>query len=215
MTRFRWIIENESPEEFVYEALVFTFESAKVMYPIRTSCNRIGFYSTLEKAETGLSRSILEVSASTNDDDTDEGVIHHSIIRARPLDVAHYFDDDFERRVYDDHGNFYGLCLPADQPFAGKKPDECKFKEGELVEVHENSLLLPGIISLLPISPEIASTLPGGKGDQTDNVYCVQFSHEGPGHSHLPECDLFRPRFPLNNSIKKRLTQAYKNLCRV
>lgn len=215
MTTFRWIETIETHKTEVYELEVVTCESQKTTYPIRTSSQIIGIYSTLELAEADMQRSIVANADSPDyGDSCNRESIHHFIIQTRPLDVAHYVNrfvkDGCERRVYDDLGKFYGICLPDNKPFSGKRPDECKYIVGELVEVEEHGQLRPGIISALPVTPEIAGKLYGA--DQTDNVYCIEFNAKDRSHDHLPECCLFRPRFKINNLTKARFLRIYKQL---
>lgn len=185
----------------LYELQVVTCESGKTGYPLKTSSRIIGLFSRLELAEAAMREIIIK---------EEDEFIHHFTIRARILDAAQSIYDDCERRIYDHQGAFHGIRLSETEPFAGKKAEECRFKEGEIVEVVQNGLLKPGIISLLPITPDIARKLLCG--DQTDNVYCVEFVSKGRSHDHLPECDLFRLRLPVSATTRAKLLRIYKQL---
>ena len=185
----------------IYELQVFTCESGKTGYPLRASSQIIGLFSRIEFAEAEMHKFTIK----------DEGeFIHHFTIRTRVLDAAQSIYDDCERRIYDHQGAFHGIRLSETEAFAGKKAEECRFKEGEIVEVVQNGLIKPGIISLLPITPDIARKLQSG--DQTDNVYCVEFVSKSRSHDHLPECDLFRPRLPVSTITRAKLLRIYKQL---
>lgn len=185
----------------IYELQIITCESGKTSYPLRTSSRIIGLFPRLELAEDEMRKVIIKTGGE---------FIHHFTIRTRHLDTAQSSYDDCERRIYDLAGVLHGVRLPETEPFAGKKAEECRFKEGEIVEVAQNGLLKPGIISLMPITPDIASKLLSC--DQTDNVYCVEFVSKGRSHDHLPECDLFRPRLPVSATTRAKLLRIYKQL---
>ncbi|MBF0502994.1 MAG: hypothetical protein HQM09_22860 [Candidatus Riflebacteria bacterium] len=205
--------QKKLQKPLIHELKVITRESDNTIYPIRMSSLIIGFYSTLKSAEADMRAIATDDYIPFNNASYDNVLFHHFVIQARALDKAQLLYDGYERRVYDNQGNFLGVCLPDNEPFSGKRPDECKYKEGEFVEFDDHGTLRLGIISILPLTPEIARKLPLGYADQTDNVYCVEFSNMDRSHSHLPECDLFKPQYCNHyNSTRIELLREYKYL---
>ncbi len=206
---------SKSQIAVVFELHRIELADERTSYPLPTSRTTIGLYSNLELAESEMRRSNLETDSVT-DDDTDRGRtncklsrVHHFTINARTLDVPQPIGE-CKRLVYDEQGVFYGLCPPENEPFKGIKPEDCKFKVGEIVEAIQNGSLRIGIISLLPVEPEKACRL--FCIDQTDNTYCVEFGGRHRSHDHLPECDLFRPALPVSAATRKRLLRTYRHL---
>jgi hypothetical protein len=198
-------------KNIIYKLKVITYFGRAAVYPIDIDESYLGMYSALDKAETEMLR-IIQHNNSTRDDDTGESdVIHHFVIQEIALDVP-YGHSSYDKRVYDKDGNFYGVCKPDWEPFKGINPEECKFKEKDLVEVLDNGQLRIGIITLLPITPKIASK--AIHADQSDNTYNVDFGHGHMerDHSHMPECDIFSPRFMISNDTKDLLIQQYEYL---
>ncbi len=187
---------KDSTAAFVFELKLTELAEDRSKYPVRTSCTTIGFFSTLERAEAFICKIVIDR-------------VHHFTITTRALDTGES-QYDCERRVYDRHGRFYGLCLPSDRPFAGVSKEKCRFNEGAVIEVIQNGLLRPGIISLLPVSPEMAARIK--ILDQSDNSYCVEFAGSGRSHDHPPECDIFTPMFKLSAVTRARLMKIYRSL---
>jgi len=180
----------------IFELQITELAADRTRYPVVTARKTIGFFSTLKRAEVFL-RQVATVRA------------HHSTIKVRILDIQES-DDSCARRTYDRQGQFCGLCLPISEPFAGVEREKCRFSEGEIVEIIHNGLLRPGIISLLPISPARAACIP--IIDQSDNSYCVELSGCGRKHSHVSECDIFIPMFPVGATTKTCLLRTYRSL---
>jgi len=212
-----WPQENVSPNETIHELKAITIDPDDHTYPIETHSVTIGLYSAIELAEAEMARLIVaDTNPAGNEGDAHSERIHHFVLQSRPLNAAHHCLDDGEKRIYDDQGIFHGVSLAVNIPFQGRKSEECAYRKGDLVEVSDSDGLIKlGIVSLLPVSPEIARRLPSGAADQTDNVYCIVFCRPTYHHAHLPECDLFRPRFRVTNHARSRLVKEYRILLRL
>lgn len=214
MTRLLWPQEKASYTDEIHELKVVTFDPMDQSYPVSTSSTPIGLYSTIEKAEAQM-RQMLGADGDPAEHDAHEHDqrIHHFVLLSRPLDVAELWLDEYEKRVYDDQGILHGTRLPAKFPFSGRLPENCLYREGDLVEtLGHDGLLQLGIVSLLPLSPKSRHVYPHGTADQTDDVYCVEFMKPQRHHDHLPECDLFKPRLRVTNHARSRLVREYRKL---
>jgi len=209
----------EKKQNVIYELTVTTYPSDEADYPVDTSEMNLGMYSSLNKAEAKMRSMIVPDRTAGDQVLSDSERIHHFIIQEIGLDLPH--DDSlYDKRVYDDKGNLYGMCKPYWEPFLGKKPEDCTFKKRELVECAIYGQLRIGVITLLPITPEFARRVRnelkgmGAAPDQTDNTYNVDFGYEERDHEHLSECDIFKPRFTITHETRSGLLSAYKYLRR-
>ena len=207
------------PQNIIYELKEITYSAKDTAYPIAALEITLGLYSNIKKAEAKM-RSILVTDNTTeNNKSCNQEIIHHFIIQELELDVPHW-DSFYDRRVYDHDGNLYGICKPYWEAFHGKGPEECKFREKDIVEVVNNGRLRVGIVTRLPSTAEFVIRVKnelkdlGGHLDQTDNTYNIVFGYDGLDldHDHTPECDIFTPGFAIGPEINIRLLRAYKSL---
>ncbi|MDD2998827.1 MAG: hypothetical protein PHV05_07160 [Candidatus Riflebacteria bacterium] len=191
------VVGEKAVAAAVFELQITEINADRAKYPVQTRCKTIGFFSTLERAEA-----CMRSEANTR--------AHHFTIKTRLLDATEPELWLCEQRVYDRQGRFHGIRFSEDTPFAGVSPEKCRFSEGDIVEIIQNGQLRPGIISLLPISPERAARIP--VIDQSDNSYCIELAGNGRSHDHLPECDIFAPTFQVSAATKARLLRIYRDI---
>lgn len=138
---------EQHPIQTVHELKVLQYEG-ELVYPQEVVQETLGLFSTREKAEAFLRQWLLEHEASeAKGRDPSQKVILLSFeIQEIRLDVEANHAPLFSR-VYDRSGNLIGCENEHEkEPFFGRNPEECRFKEGELVQFVHNGELQIGIV---------------------------------------------------------------------
>ena len=105
------------------------------------------------------------------------------------------FDRDANLRGGYDHDHLN--CFP------GRKPEDCRYKSGDVVMFREGDCLVMGVVEELPPDPDFAKQVGEESGllDEVDDSYLVSYAKGGRRHNHLPECELFPPEAPIPNYL--------------
>lgn len=101
---------------------------------------------------------------------------------------------------FDRDGNLLGgYDLDHLNCFPGRKPEECRFKQGDIVMFRDGDYLMMGVVDELPPDPEFAKQVgeEGGLRDEVDDSYLISYAHGGRRHHHLHDCELFSPEAPI------------------
>lgn len=135
----------------IYTLLIWRFDSDYKYPKFRIRKAEVYYYSSKEQAE----ERIAEMGIDLN--------IYCFIIKALPLgrDV---FGGSYRCWLYDREGTFVSetLCSEllisgTDEPeelLPGRRPDQCRFKTGDIVEVRNSGIVEIGIILKQPPTPE-------------------------------------------------------------
>src|SRR5208283_4518753 len=113
----------------IHDLKIRTYDPASRKYPVEISSTRLGRYSRLERAEQVMGESI---ASSESRNTYQYKKIHSFSVTTFRIDVPDC-ESFVERRVYDEHGNLYGIEKNDDEPFLGKDPVECRFEKKEIV----------------------------------------------------------------------------------
>lgn len=222
---------EQHPIPTVHELMVFQYEG-ELVYPQEVVQETLGLFSTQEKTEAFLRQWLLEHEASEArvSDPSQKATRLSFEIREIRLDVEADQALLFSR-VYDHSGNLIGCENEREnEPFFGRRPEECRFKEGELVQFVYNGRLQIGMVRDLPPTPEeieeqnrfwrahpleyksksgrIKKLIPFA--DQSDDTYTVLYDMDDFSHDHVPEHRLSRPEGPVDNTVKERLGERYR-----
>ena len=102
--------------------------------------------------------------------------------------------------------------------FPGRKPEEIRFKTGDIVEVAEfasgRERVFLGILYGVPHTEEEVRSRFEFTLDDSDDCYCVLEcfpARKVANHSHPQSTDLFAPRFEIPEKLKHELQTAYRS----
>ncbi len=216
----------------ICDVIAYCLQEEADQYPANMSKEKLGKYSTLDKAVSAI-ESLVTMEDPVNLACTTR--IHSFSVAEIALDVGPKECGTRNIRIYDSRGILCGMDSSfADGPFAGRRASECRFQVGDFVEfISGRNKLEIVIIVHLPRSPgkvgQIndkyksmikkhlgmkmkADTTPYTVCDQSDNVYLIVFDGGDSTHDHLPECHLFKPRFAIPEVTRKHLQERLR-LC--
>ena len=138
-----------------------------------------------------------------------------------PLDCFCLERECLRSYLYDSDGTriderlFPAMMVDGDYGiYPGRKPEETRFKEGDIVEVCCWDEMRLGVVVGLPVSFEralqINSNPKGFHLDYTDDSYVIIYDCSS-GHDHVDALDLFKPKFKMHPAVEKRLQKAYRD----
>jgi hypothetical protein len=210
----------------IYELIVFLYEYPASGYPVEITTTHLGKFSSLEKAQAAMLASLVDAPEVPTDGDQ---LAHSFIIREVGIDVPAH-ESHYEMRAYDERGDFYSMQECDWEPFLGRAVESNRFKLRDFIEFISDNRLQIGVIVGLPLSTdEVArinrdfrmhyeindagedlNTLPIIQCDQSDNTYTVLYDQKS--HSHLVECQLFKPRFTIDDLTNQKLLSRLNGL---
>lgn len=210
-------------------------------YPIALKEERVGLFTSVEKAEEKLKTLPKDKSRYPNyyeedkDDPKHNAHIHHFSLQEITL------DDDFRYttfRIYDEKGEFYnGLLVDPETPFYGRNAGDYKFKTGDFVETLIYDKIVVGLICGIPFNKDFPDkwkkstkltykndfnkTLTEKEIDRLydktypiygEDVYFVIYGYDDFSHSHSAEYSLFPLKKQMNPRLKKRLLERIEKI---
>lgn len=211
----------------IYELEVCTYNSRSKRYPVEIDTLQIGRYSSLEKAEKEIKKSI---EPCPENQEEDYEIIHSFAIQELGIDVP-YRGSSYDRRIYDERGKLYGITKNSREPYFGTDPEDFRFKKGELVEFPKDNKLEIGIVTGLPPTPDRVSKhnaayqrlydegsrledLDGNpilvSCDQSDNTYTIHDGRNTFTFTDHQEPYLFKPKFHISAGIRRKLHSKYR-----
>ncbi len=165
--------------------------------------------------------------------------IYCFIIEACPYDrdVA---DNAYRRWLYDDEGDFISetLCSEFEDPqareqdeyFPGRRPDQCRFKPGDCVEVVFNNTVTLGIVMECPPTPEDVADKGsrcsrygkpfGGKAEFEEDAYTIlrgkidlhKYSQYDEAHEFSYMTNVMPASLPIPPEMKQQLMHLLINV---
>jgi len=210
-------------------------------YPLKLeSCRQIGYFSSLRKAESAIKETVKENSNAGWE------TLYCFYVTEYLIDERYY--NVVTRRSYLSDGKLEETCLTFEGDcgydrmdlenclsktpeelhrmgiFPGRRPEEMRFKEGDLVEyVEYNKRVVLGIVVSTPRTVEYAREQAKKNGyfhqDCSDDMYNIltdfpltkEEMENGHPHSHCDTITLFLPRF----NVPKRIREGLQAACKV
>lgn len=220
MVGFGWPTEMKSDVIF-YDVKSYVYDPDARRYPVAVHRERVGRYSTVEKAETAMEERIKAADLGSSARER----FHSWSIQEIGIDVP-YWHSFYDEHIYDGVGNFRGTVREGTEPFGGVDQKDCRFGVTDLVEFICGGKVLIGVVSALPPDRSFIEQAtarlkqsheersgPRERGevqsvtflDQTDNSYRVLFGSSTCHHDHLPEARLFHPSFRISRRKQDQL----------
>ena len=207
-------------EDMIYR-LRIKRRSLAATYPTFHICDaELFYYPTKEAAEEKILRFEWEPD------------LYCFILEACPYgrDVDY---KSYRRWVYDDEGNFISetLCSEFEDPktreqdeyFPGRRPDQCRFKPGDIVEYVFNDTVTLGIVMECPPTPEDIADKGsrcsrygkpfGGKAEFEEDTYLIlsgkvdlhKYSQFDETHEFYYTTNILPPSLPIPPELKRQL----------
>ena len=184
----------------IFKLIEIEYRDDNPQYPLfEVFRNTIGYFTSLEKAE--------QVMKEYTEEDCFGFLIEEYIIDQPSLWWAK------SRRNYLPDGSFLDENLLSEMPqdetqFRGRPPEKLRFSNGDLVEVLWNDVVSLEIVTSTPCSPEKISEMQNPKLDFTDDSYST-IGKCGDNHSQPIAVNVFPPRFPVSDILRRQLRQAF------
>lgn len=221
---------------------------AYARYPcFKVEHRTVGYFHTLADAERRINelvaRNIESIAAGARDEE-----YYGFVVREIPFDweiVSDYYSQ--RTRTYLEDGSFFSETKVSNlgykdsngdlEPFKGRDEEECRFREGDLVEVlHPDKVTLEVVLSLPPSTTRVkqirhnlfreAGTLyPDLKDEQlqpdmgwtldySDDSYVTLDGDEGymANHSHPATIQLFPVRRKVSDRLRDKLLRGWKKV---
>lgn len=210
-------------------------------YPIALKEERVGLFTSVEKAEEKLKALPKDKSRYSDyyeedkDDPKRSAHIHHFSLQEITLDCDFRYTTF---RIYDEKGEFYnGLLVDPETPFYGRKAGDYKFELGDFVETLIYDKIVVGLICGIPFNKDFPdkwkkSTKLTYKNDFNkaltdeeidrlydktypiygEDVYFIIYGYDDFSHSHSAEYSLFPLKKQINPRLKKRLMERLEKI---
>ncbi|MCM1139199.1 MAG: hypothetical protein NC248_12115 [Bacteroides sp.] len=178
------------------------------------------FYSTLKQAEDAMPSAIKEFKEQGWYD------LHSCRIEELPLgEILTSPCDNYSERIYDSEGvklderlfPSYAFMNCFNSTYRGRKPEEIRFKPGDVVEYGDQLCVVDGFMR-----PYREGEVP--HGDSSDDGYLVWMVDESAdnitldedgfpelAHSHPQATALFTPRYPISEKSQRRINNIRKH----
>jgi len=208
-------------------------------YPFNLSrYSRAGFFSSLQKAEAAIQKCIKDDEKRVEHDIycfyvteylTDRTVWSHQqtcrsylpdgTLQESCLTSAYGSASAVRRPAFRDLADKTADELRHIGIYPGRRPEEIRFKKGDIVEVVAYDRVFLGVLADTPWTDEYVkerAIISGSYSlDVTDDCYlvykCIRSKKEA-HHSH-PQCtDVFSPRFPIPEKLKEGLQAVQRTL---
>jgi len=142
--------------------------------------------------------------------------IHHFVVEKWPFGVYHGGNETLAEYSFDANGKpLESRDYPYyDGEFMGRKPDEYRFKEGDLCEVWSQGYVSLGIVLEIPPTDVRAAEIRalGGHLDSSDDCYVVLHYDEDQLISpHVESLGVFPVVHKVNPMIERRLRNLYQD----
>lgn len=212
----------------IYELIHIEVENQR--YPLRKIReNRIGLFSTLEKAQKGMMQHIADEKEEYEDtkklyekDGEKMKIYSYTFgyeIAEREVNELYGQWRSRSIRTYKSNGELNDECLISDtlkkmDSFLGRPKEKIRFKVGDIVEVVEGGEVELHIIVGIPWTPEKVEQRnkelieKKGKGlqlDATDDSYTAYSLGIGDTHGHPACTDVFSPTKKVPFALKRKL----------
>jgi hypothetical protein len=188
-------------------------------YPFDLRNLRIGFFSSLDRAEAAVKKCVKYRKMCNM-----ETLYCFFVIEYR-IDEMVWINDMVTIRSYLPDGKPEESCLTSAvcgddgslEEFAGRKPDEVRFKKGDLVEVVEGRNCFLGIVAGTPLTEDEAREFKqrsklGATPNYLDDLYCVlDFDGKYTSHCHPLCTHVFQPRLRIPKTLERGLQAAYRS----
>ena len=117
----------------IYDVIIYCLEDEAEKYPADVYEEKLGKYSSLDKAESAIRSCVI------TDDPSEDAefltTVHSFAVCEIELDVGPKEWGMRHVRIYDSKGIRYGTDSSfSDYPFAGREASECRFQPGDFVE---------------------------------------------------------------------------------
>ena len=230
----------------VFYKLVTTYYANKTYarYPcFKVEHRTVGYFHTLEDAERRINKLVARNIAGARDEE-----YYGFVVREIPFDweiVSDYYSQ--RTRTYLEDGSFFGETKVSNlgykdsngdlEPFKGRDEEECRFREGDLVEVlHPDKVTLEVVLSLPPSTTrvkqirhnlfrEAGALYPDLKDEQlqpdmgwtldySDDSYVTLDGDEGymVNHSHPTTIQLFPVRRKVSDRLRDKLLRGLEEV---
>ena len=172
----------------------------------------MGSATSLESAEKVMMKIIAESSVSN---------ILSFNIREVPLDSPCMGSECLKSYLYDSDGTriderlFPNMLIDDDYGiYPGRKPEEIRFKIGDIVEFRCGDEMRLGVVIGFPVSFERAQQInnnPRGLHlDDSDDTYTIIYDSTG-CHEHVDALAIFKPKFKMHPAVERRLQKIYQD----
>lgn len=169
---------------------------------------KVGSAFSLESAE----RIVREV-ARRDEDNFMRPTLHHLCIRETQVGIYATEYESLSEYLYDCDGNLLDKrTYPYfDSQFNGRKPEELRFKEGDMCEAVFDDKALLGIVVGLPTSEEAAARINQGMSrlDPSDDCYIV-LTGEGVT-THVDSLKVFKPQYKISSRTESKMRRIYRD----
>jgi hypothetical protein len=223
---------NQERTIFKLESYLMQVKKKKGSYKPSSSfeCSKefVGYYTSIREAEAGMRECIDFYNKGFRIDDSKK--CYSFLVSEYDLNIMIDEDEALTRRSYLSDGKLEESCLTSEItenghpqiPFMGRKPEDIRFKEGDIVEVICcDAKISFGIVSNLPLTEEYIKERIQRDGkrwnmyycDYSDDSYTVLFSNlkgEDCGHSHLESIYVFPQRLPIPKKLEEGLHALYQ-----
>lgn len=193
-------------QDGIYELTVL-YCKHPLTYPKPVEHESLGFFTSIERAEVFLRLGVESGQVGWFELKSEPFVLGYQLAEwalddARALHRRCYYAPD-------------GRCQgdePMDeepQPWAGRLPETCRFKVGDIVQVMAYNTIDVGIVAALPLSPEQVNNINArakSKGvwvDQSEDRYFIWLVTGE--HVHAAEGSLCAPMVPVDGTLAQAL----------
>jgi len=196
-------------------------------YPFDLEKTQIGFFSSLRKAESAIKKCnwedaycfyVTEYRVDNNIESIPNIATYRSYLPDGKLEehcLSFEYDTAFKMDIKDlinktpEELRSIGVC-------PGMKPEEIRFKKGDLVEVIDFDHVFLGIVVSTPMTIESVKerAIRVGRFYDGDDMYDVLEwfpRKKEAGYNHYFSINLFPPRLPIPKKLKENLQAAYQS----